>query len=115
MPQRNKKIDVRGCSSCGEDHVGQKRIESTEPEEPDEIIDLRVIFRRLATPFPHDEGGEPYRWTGNCPKSGRQLLMRMDKEQRTPEDVDTYEPWVGGRHGGENPKKDVTDAQGRPL
>lgn len=115
MPWKRRKIDVHGCSACGKDHAGQKRIPSDEPEEPDEVVDLRVVFRPLATPFPHDEGGEPYRWTGTCPETGRQLLMRMDEQQKTAEDVDTYEPWPGGRHGGENPKKDITDAGGRPL
>ena len=112
---KRKKIDVHGCSACGQDHAGQKRIPSDEPEEPDHVIDQRVIFRPLATAFPHEDGGEPYRWTGRCPTNERQLLMRMDDDQKKPLDVDPYEPWPGGRHGGENPKKDVTDAQGRPI
>lgn len=112
---RHRRLDVHGCPACGEDHAGQERVESEDLMGRDGVRDLRVTFRPLATPFPHAEGGEPYRWTARCPANGQQILMRLDDEGRSVRDMIRYEPWPGGRHGGVDPKRDVTDARGRPL
>jgi len=117
MAPRRVMIDIPKCPACEGEHVGQRKVRSRDPlDQESTVIEQRIQFRRLVVPFPSEQAeGEPFWYTGMCRKGGRQMLMRYDEETKEVHELMVYEPWVGGRHGQESPKPNITDAAGRPL